>query len=272
MLRTALLCLAAVIALTAQCCKESSSRSLRVSRVEVGRVSWSWTRAADSAPSREEFEEAARAAVARLSPFPGGGGAPLVDLQGVYDQSEAEALVILTARMRKTGKPVKVETKVVATATLGEGFDSAALVGRGLADMVRALNSMFGIVGGDKEVWLRALHSAEPDEQILACRLVATNRVEEGVEDLAKLLSDPREQVAEEAAEALGEIGDERAVSLIIESIGRGDLRSEVRAIETMSKIGGEEARAYLEMTSIGHEVPEVRRVSADALERMKSL
>ena len=51
---------------------------------------------------------------------------------------------------------------------------------------------------------------------------------------------------------------------------GARDLRSEVRAIEAMGRIGGEEAEAYLEMTAVGHEVPEVQALSKDLLKKMK--
>lgn len=216
--------------------------------------------------------ELARKSVAGLPPFPAADAGPKLDLQGLFDQDDGEALMILTAKVRNDKGPVNIEVKVVATASLSAGYDAAALMKSGFEDLNRALGSMFRIYGGGKDVWLRSLDSAEPDEQILAARMIAANNVKDGVAALARLLTDPREAVAEEAAVSLSLLRDERAVPLIIESIKRGDLRSEVRAIETMAAIGGEEARAYLEMTSLGHEVPEVRKVSADALKRMKSL
>ena len=42
------------------------------------------------------------------------------------------------------------------------------------------------------------------------------------------------------------------------------------RVIEALGRIGGTEAEAYLEMTAGGHEVPEVRRISAAALARLR--
>jgi hypothetical protein len=49
----------------------------------------------------------------------------------------------------------------------------------------------------------------------------------------------------------------------------RRDLRSEVRAIEAMGHLGGAEAEAYLEMTAVGHEVPEVRILSKRLLQKI---
>ena len=91
------------------------------------------------------------------------------------------------------------------------------------------------------------------------------------IEHIGKLLSDPRPEVAEVAAQSLAEIGDERAVPVLIKSIERGDLRSQVRAIEAMAVIGGEEAEAYLEMTAKGHEIEEVRTLSFAALKKIRS-
>jgi hypothetical protein len=46
--------------------------------------------------------------------------------------------------------------------------------------------------------------------------------------------------------------------------------RSEVRAVEALGRIGGEEAEAYLEMVAGGHQVEEVRRIARDALQRRR--
>jgi HEAT repeat protein len=94
-------------------------------------------------------------------------------------------------------------------------------------------------------------------------------KVRAAVPAIGDLLDDPREQVVEAAAEALAEIGDEKAVPFLVKGMRRWDLRSEVRAIEAMGHIGGEEAEAYLEMTAIGHEVPEVRILSKSLLQKL---
>ena len=260
-----------ILALTLAASLSPSCKDPASAHPALGRVTWSSTRAAKNPPARELFEEVARRAVSKM-PAPATGVPLSVDVQGIYDRSDNEALAILTGRVEGVQRGVRLEAKVVAKATLGEEFDARALLESGMGDLARALGAMSEIATGGEEAWLRALQSAEPDEQILGIRLLGRKRVKGAAERLAALMSDPREQVAEEAAEALARTGEPGDVPLIIESIGKGDLRSEVRAIETMGKIGGAEARAYLEMTAFGHEVPEVRRVSADALKRMKSL
>ena len=154
----------------------------------------------------------------------------------------------------------------------GESPDEGAageLMGKAVEELGRSLSSQFALWGGSVEARRRALQSPEPDEQILAMRLLARDKVTSAMEAISQLLSDPREQVAEAAADALAEMGDERAVPLLIRAIDHKDLRSEVRAIEAMARIGGSEAAAYLEMTAQGHELSEVRELSGAALERL---
>ena len=113
------------------------------------------------------------------------------------------------------------------------------------------------------------LQIAFPDEQLFALRLLGLRKAREAVPAIGRLLEDPRIQVVEAAAEVLAEIGDERAVPFLVQGMRRRDLRSEVRAIEAMGSIGGKEAEAYLEMTAVGHEVPEVRALSKNLLKQM---
>ena len=42
------------------------------------------------------------------------------------------------------------------------------------------------------------------------------------------------------------------------------------RVIDAIGAIGGEEARAYLELVASGHDVAGIRKLAADALERLE--
>jgi HEAT repeat protein len=106
---------------------------------------------------------------------------------------------------------------------------------------------------------------------VLALSLLGAAKTRVAIPAIGLVLKDPRERVAESAADALVAIGDESAVPILIGAIRRNDVRSEVRAIEAISRIGGKEARAYLEMTAFGHENSEVRALSQNALARMPS-
>jgi hypothetical protein len=201
---------------------------------------------------------------------PGAGTDARIDLQGSLDTTAGEGALVLEGQVRSTAFGVPVSTTLAATGKAESAEDARALVGRGLGDLAAALTALARLAGGDHKTWIRALDSAEPDEQRLAAALLARDKVKTAVPHLGRLLADPREPVADAAADALVTIGDRSAVPIFIESIRRGDLRSEVRAIEAMGRLGGSEARAYLEMTAGGHEVEEVRRLSQRALDAMR--
>ena len=182
-----------------------------------------------------------------------------------------DARLTLEARIRARGLGEPVTSGVAA---VGSGGDRAAvtrLLERALADLDHGLRTAAGLLGAGEERLILALDSAEPDEQILAARLLSERRARAAVPALGRMLEDPRPDVAEAAAGAMAAIGAPEAVPLLIRAIRRGDLRSEVRAIEAMAAIGGAEAEAYLEMTAVGHEVPEVRRLSEAALRRLRT-
>jgi HEAT repeat protein len=159
---------------------------------------------------------------------------------------------------------------VVVQGRISNEKSAVELMNKGVEELETTFRSLFRVYGGTATIWRRSLDSAEPDEQILAVRLLARDHVAAAVESIGKLLDDPREQVAEAAAAALGDMGEESAVPVLIRSMNPRVLRSEVRAIESMARIGGKEASAYLEMTAEGHENPEVRELSKDALARMR--
>jgi len=141
------------------------------------------------------------------------------------------------------------------------------LLKKSLNDFKVAVLEFIFLVNAKPEIWIERLDSAEPDIQIFAAQLIGEKKINKAIFKLSNLLSDPKEQVAEAAADALKKIADIKSVPLIIKSIRRGDLRSEVRAIETMGHIGGDEAKAYLEMMALGHESKEVQNISLRLLE-----
>jgi hypothetical protein len=237
--------------------------------LEIGSVSWSAVGSAGQEISRDEFTQTARRSLADV-PDPGGAARRGAILQGSFDTTAGEGAMVLEARIPSSAAGVPITATLVATGKAESADDARALMRKGLQDLASALRALVSLARGSTEQWLRAVDSAEPDEQRLAVELLGKHKVASAVPRLAGLLSDPREPVAEAAADALVAIGDPSAVPLLIKSIKRGDLRSEVRAIEAMGRLGGPEAEAYLEMTAGGHEVEEVRQMSARALEGLR--
>jgi hypothetical protein len=87
---------------------------------------------------------------------------------------------------------------------------------------------------------------------------------------MCDLLEDERGPVGEAAVGALAAIGDERGVPCIIHWAGTDDRRTLI-SLEPIAAIGGQEARAFLEMVASGHENAGVRRVAEHAMERLRS-
>jgi hypothetical protein len=220
-----------------------------------------------SACERAAVEMVARLPKLAMSPPPE--RPPRVDVTGMWEANGEEIALSLEAKVRSSGLVVPLGASVAATGRAKDGAQALAIVSRGLTDLGNALGSLFALYGADEAAWIRAIDAAEPDEQVLALSLLGRAKSRTAIPAMGKALRDPRERVAEAAADALMAVGDESAVPLLIGAIQRNDVRSEVRAIEAISKIGGQDARAYLEMTALGHENPEVRALSQDALSRM---
>jgi hypothetical protein len=226
-------------------------------------------------PDARSFRADAAAMIARLPRFPSRAredAAPRLDVTGMWSATGEEAAVRVEAKLKGVDARVPIRAAIVASGRAEERNAASELARRGVDDLGKALASMFVLYGGDEAAWIRALDGAEPDEQLLALALLADGKCRAAVPAIGAVLDDPRAQVAEAAADALVAIGDRSAVPVLIAGIRRGDVRSEVRAIEAISRLGGNEARAYLEMTAIGHEIPEVRALSFGALERLEEV
>jgi hypothetical protein len=192
-------------------------------------------------------------------------------IKGGLDIVDGKGTLILEAHVNVTGVPGPIKTGIAALSIVENAATARTFVEKGVGDLRTALTGLLALVNADQDQLIRALDSAEPDEQVLACTLLGQKKVHPAVPAIGKLLDDPREQVTEAAAEALAQIGDENAVPFLIKGMRRRNLRSEVRAIEAMGRIGGQEAEAYLEMTAIGHEVPEVRILSKNLLQKLST-
>jgi hypothetical protein len=192
-------------------------------------------------------------------------------IKGGLDIVDGNGTLILEAHMNVPGVPGPIKTGIAALSSVKNGVTARAFVEKGVGDLRDAFKGLLVLVNADQDQLIRALDSAEPDEQVLACTLLGNRKVLTAVPAIGNLLDDPREQVIEAAAEALAQIGDEKAVPFLINGMRRRNLRSEVRAIEAMGRIGGREAEAYLEMTAMGHEVPEVRILSKSLLQKLSN-
>jgi HEAT repeats len=195
----------------------------------------------------------------------------VLQIEGGLETTGGEGTLVIEARVSLEKDKMVLHSGVSATGEATDPAKAEQLVRKGLEDVGDSIADQLVLLKGNRQRWVQGLEASEPDVQVLALRLIGRGRIKQAVPAVARLLEDPREQVAEVAAETLMLIGDQRAVPLLIASVRRGDLRSEVRAIEAMAKIGGDEAQAYLEMIALGHEIQEVRNLATELLKQQNS-
>lgn len=268
------LILFAIITSTAACSKKNEAENRSPAepneQTELEQIfHWQEIGTIDSVLTEDQFTALARDALGRLTELQQ--KARRVNLAGELAMQEGSGALLINVRVDLAKLPFPIEAGVAATGPAANPEQGKELVKQGLTDTVRGVKSLLGLIDADRDRLVRALLAPEPDEQLFALKLLGFRKSSEAISAIAKLLVDPRLPIVEAAAEALAQIGDERAVPLLIGSIRRSDLRSEVRAIEAMGRIGGKEAEAYLEMTAMGHEVEEVRVLSRTLLKNLKS-
>ncbi len=191
-------------------------------------------------------------------------------LRAVVEEGEGEDnLLLITVRLEVKGCAEPVETSLQAA--FGKERPVPGVVQRGLKDAAYAAAEMVALIGAPPARLIEALSSSEPDIQLFAAKMVGLRKIKGAAEPLCQMLKDPREEAAEAAADALKKTATQKDVPRVIQSIVKRNLRSEVRAMEIIAALGGNEAEAYLEMTSLGHEIPEVQSISQSLLRIMRS-
>lgn len=192
-------------------------------------------------------------------------------LMGEFAIAEKQGVLSLECRYSVNGIPFPVIAHIAATGPTPDLSGAEAMLQKGLEDVAQAADEMLHVVESEPALLTNYLTAAESDIQILAAKLIGLHKSKSAALALCALLKDPREEVAEAAAEALIAIDDPSSIQCVVNNISKKSLRSEVRAIEIMGNVGGAEAVAYLEMTSLGHELEEVRRLSKTLLKSLKT-
>ncbi|MBN2340029.1 MAG: hypothetical protein JXX29_09645 [Deltaproteobacteria bacterium] len=195
---------------------------------------------------------------------------PVLFIRGSMRSDEVGSVMILEGRFlfSEANVPVKV---VVMGSIEGDSAQKRQRLARGvLNDLSDGLRSNIRICNGNTRTWVAALASPEADEQILALELLKMNGEKSAAGKVVSLLDDPRTEVASAAAETASVVADESNVKEIIQIARRGGVEVEARCVEVLSKIGGPESVAFLEMLAVGHENRQMRELSFNALKRLK--
>jgi hypothetical protein len=122
---------------------------------------------------------------------------------------------------------------------------------------------------GDLAAVLAALDDPDPSVRQVAFATIGERHQAQALPRLVELLQSRDELQRDGAIGALVALRDPRAVRPLTELAKFRDLDLLRRIIDAVGAIGGEEARAYLDLIASGHEVPIIRELAQKALERL---
>ncbi|MFH0899814.1 MAG: HEAT repeat domain-containing protein, partial [Pseudomonadota bacterium] len=171
------------------------------------------------------------------------------------ERAPAENLVTETVSGRKEKRPLAEIARGHLLHTLRD-----AVAGIAAQEKVRI---------GETAAVVEALISEDSGLQSMAFAVVRERRIDAAVPRLIELLGSPDPLVRDRSLGVLVSLRERRAVSAVTKLARFDDLDTMRRILDAVGAIGGEEARAYLELVATGHDHPVIRGIANDALQRM---
>jgi hypothetical protein len=153
--------------------------------------------------------------------------------------------------------------------TLDRGATLAEHVQKTAERLIGAIGEKLSIAHGDDAQLIAALEGPSTELRQAAAHLAGERKLAAAVPTLLKLLGSTDPEIRDVAIGALREIGDRRAVRPLTELARFREVGELPKIIDAVGKIGGEEARQYLEFVAAGHDSAEVRQLAKRALEHM---
>ncbi len=260
--------------LCAGCPKKAEPPAPRLAEVRVSDV----TGALDAARLQGRAEAALHAALGLPVAADGGVRAGVdwkVKLALGLGNSDGGWALWAEARMnRGSDGPARGETIVSRGLTPLDGEGERAALVRARADRL-VDDVLAGLVarakihlGGDPEL-VAALGASDGDLVEEAIRVASERKARAAVPALIALLKRDDAALRDRALGALVDIGDRRAVKPITDLAHFRDVDELPKVLDALAALGGDEARAYLEFVSTGHEDPEMRTLAKEALQRL---
>lgn len=195
---------------------------------------------------------------------------PALYVRGSLRTDEQGSVMILEARFLFGGSNVPAKVIIMGSVEGTTEKKRKRLLSGVLQDMKSGLASNIRICNGNHHTWIAALNSPEADEQILALKLLKNQGKSTAAPEVINLLNDPRSEVGVAATETAAVLANRAHVAQIIDIAKTGGIEVEARCVQVLSRIGGADAIAYLEMLAVGHENPQLRELSFNALKRLK--
>ena len=140
----------------------------------------------------------------------------------------------------------------------------------------RALALTVGSATASEQLWLgppanirTAIADTDPDLRLDAIEFAGLRHDRDSVPALLAILRSDDQVQRDRAVGALAAIGDVRAVHPLAELAKLDDLDELPKIIDSVSRIGGPEAEAYLTLVAEAHQVPELKEMAKRALEHL---
>jgi hypothetical protein len=140
---------------------------------------------------------------------------------------------------------------------------------RAVEDVVRGVGARAALARGSSAEMVKALSGSDEDLREEAMRIAEERREKEAVPALILLLKSEDRATRDRAIGTLSAIGDPRAVKPLTEVARFAETGELPKVLDALGAIGGDEARAYLEFVSSGHQDPEIRQLAKDALRHL---
>jgi hypothetical protein len=200
------------------------------------------------------------------------------EIQG-HDAKETLLRAYVVAHLMPVGAPIGTQSFDEAAAAERK-VDRAHERDRALwrEHLLRAVGDVLATLGGRVRLWngpitaiLSALSGKDEELREEAILITGERHVSAAVPSLLALIKGADSAVRDRAIGALAAIGDRRAVRPLTELAHFRDLDELPKVLDALSAIGGDEARAYLELVASGHESAEVRELAKRALSHLDS-
>jgi hypothetical protein len=143
---------------------------------------------------------------------------------------------------------------------------------RAVRDAVSTVGRRIKLGRSDDKAVLDALASKDDDQTETAVRLSGERHLTHAVPLILPMLKSHNPDERDLAIGALQEIRDPRAVKPLTELARFGDLEELPKVLTALGRIGGDEAKSYLEFVAQGHESSEIRQMAKRALDHMQPL
>ena len=185
-------------------------------------------------------------------------------VRATADASHLE-LVLTLEEERPDGR--RIEQRAAAAGKPGSA--PAELARRLTGDVLEELGARLRLYYDPPPDVVAALAATNPDLKQEAIEVCGERKLMACTETLLPLLRSEDLELRDRVVAVLARIGDRRAVRPITEVSKFGQLDELPKVLDAVARIGGPEARAYLEFVAHGHDQKEVRELAKKQLERL---